>query len=57
VILDEVDDVELAALHLRDVADDRLEPLSLQRGSQQVHRVGAGVEHGDDGLSRTAFGV
>src|SRR5882762_2989404 len=50
VMVDEVDEVELALLHVRDVADDGLESFRLQRRAQELDGVLAGVEHRDRGL-------
>src|SRR6185369_13554669 len=51
VMIDELDQVELALLHVGDVPDDRLEALGLEHRAEQLDGVGARVEYGDRRLA------
>src|SRR5262249_21219411 len=50
-LVDEVDQVELASLHVGDVAHHRLEAFGLERRAQEIDGIRARVEHGDRRLA------
>src|SRR5205814_1377823 len=51
VMVDEVDQIEVALLHVGNVPRDRLKSFGLQRRAQELDGIVARVEHSDRGLA------